>query len=73
MKIKIQKLQVGGEFASLAVQYIPTSTSTTAGAYAPAVAPSSESRSSSKGEKDELNIKDVLKVFENVKGLPIDV
>jgi len=73
MKIKIQKLQVGGEFASLAVQYIPTSASTTAGAYAPAVASSSESRSSSKSEKDELNIKDVLKVFENVKGLPIDV
>jgi len=73
MKIKIQKLQVGGEFASLAVQYIPTSASTTAGAYTPAVASSSESRSSSKSEKDELNIKDVLKVFENVKGLPIDV
>ena len=73
MKIKIQKLQVGGEFASLAVQYIPTSTNTTAGAYTPAVASSSESRSSSRSEKDELNIKDVLKVFENVKGLPIDV
>lgn len=75
MKIKIQKLQVGGEFASLAVQYIPTSASTTAGAYAPAVDTGSESssRSSSKSEKDELNIKDVLKVFENVKGLPIDV
>lgn len=74
MKLKIQKLQLGGEFASLAVNYIPTSASTTAGAYAPAVASSSENSSkSSKSEKDELSIKDVLKVFDNVKGLPIDV
>lgn len=75
MKLKIQKFQIGGEFASLAVNYIPTSASTTAGAYAPAVDTGSESssRSSSKSEKDELNIKDVLKVFDNVKGLPIDV
>lgn len=75
MKLKIQKFQIGGEFASLAVNYIPTSASTTAGAYAPAVATGSESssRSSSKSEKDELSIKDVLKVFDNVKGLPIDV
>ena len=75
MKIKIQKFQLGGEFASLAVNYIPTSASTTAGAYAPAVASSSESsgRSSKSSEKDELSIKDVLKVFDNVKGLPIDV
>ena len=75
MKLKIQKFQIGGEFASLAVNYIPTSASTTAGAYAPAVATGSESssRSSSKSEKDELSMKDILKVFENVKGLPIDV
>lgn len=72
MKIKVQKFQLGGEFASLAVNYIPTSASTTAGAYAPAI-PSSESSKSSKTEKDELSIKDVLKVFDNVKGLPIDV
>lgn len=63
---------MGGEFASLAVQYIPTSASTTAGAYAPAVA-SSEQKSSKSSSKDELSIKDVLKVFDNVKGLPIDV
>jgi hypothetical protein len=75
MKIKIQKFQLGGEFSSLAVNYIPTSASTTAGAYAPAVASSSEDsgRSSKSSEKDELSIKDVLKVFDNVKGLPIDV
>jgi hypothetical protein len=75
MKIKVQKFQLGGEFASLAVNYIPTSASTTAGAYAPAVAGSSDSssKSSSKSDKDELSIKDVLKVFDNVKGLPIDV
>jgi len=76
MKIKIKKFQIGGEFASLAVNYIPTSASTTAGAYAPAIASSSESssKSSSKSsDKDELSIKDVLKVFDNVKGLPIDV
>lgn len=76
MKIRVQKFQLGGEFASLAVNYIPTSASTTAGAYAPAVASSLEGsgRSSSKSsEKDELSIKDVLKVFDNVKGLPIDV
>lgn len=75
MKIKIQKFQLGGDFASLAVNYIPTSASTTAGAYAPAVAGSSDSssKSSSKSDKDELSIKDVLKVFDNVKGLPIDV
>lgn len=75
MKIKLQKFQIGGEFASLAVNYIPTSASTTAGAYAPAVAGYSKdsSNSSSKSDKDELNIKDVLKVFDNVKGLPIDV
>ena len=74
MKLRIQKLQLGGEFASLAVNYIPTSASTTAGAYAPAIASSDkESSRSSKSEKDELSIKDVLKVFDNVKGLPIDV
>lgn len=75
MKLRIQKLQLGGEFASLAVNYIPTSASTTAGAYAPAIASSGNesSRNSSKSEKDELSIKDVLKVFDNVKGLPIDV
>lgn len=74
MKIKVQKFQLGGEFASLAVPYIPTSASTTAGAYAPAIASSELSKSSrSSTEKDELNMKDVLKVFENVKGLPIDV
>jgi len=74
MKIKLQKFQIGGEFASLAVNYIPTSASTTAGAYAPAIASSEGSSSkSSKSEKDELSIKDVLKVFDNVKGLPIDV
>ena len=75
MRLNIRKFQVGGEFASLAVNYIPTSSSTTAGAYAPAVATGSESssKSSSKSEKDELNIKDILKVFDNVKGLPIDV
>lgn len=75
MRIKVQKFQIGGEFTSLAVNYIPTSASTTAGAYAPAVATSSDSssKSSSKSEKDELSIKDVLKVFDNVKGLPIDV
>ena len=73
MKLRIQKLQLGGEFASLAVNYIPTSASTTAGAYAPAIASSNDSSKSSKSEKDELSIKDVLKVFDNVKGLPIDV
>ena len=74
MKIKIQKFQLGGEFASLAVNYIPTSASTTAGAYAPAITSSESSKSSkSSSEKDELSIKDVLKVFDNVKGLPIDV
>lgn len=73
MKLNIRKFQIGGEFASLAVNYIPTSASTTAGAYAPAVATGDSSKSSSKSEKDELNIKDVLKVFDNVKGLPIDV
>ena len=75
MKLNIRKFQIGGEFTSLAVNYIPTSASTTAGAYAPAVATGSDSssKSSSKSEKDELNIKDVLKVFDNVKGLPIDV
>jgi len=76
MKIKVQKFQLGGEFASLAVNYIPTSASTTAGAYAPAIASSEGSSSKSSGsstEKDELSIKDVLKVFDNVKGLPIDV
>jgi len=74
MKIKVQKFQLGGEFASLAVNYIPTSASTTAGAYAPAIAGSESSKSSrSSTEKDELSIKDVLKVFDNVKGLPIDV
>ena len=64
---------MGGEFASLAVNYIPTSASTTAGAYAPAVASNSSEKSSRSSEKDELSIKDVLKVFDNVKGLPIDV
>jgi hypothetical protein len=73
MRLNIRKFQIGGEFASLAVNYIPTSASTTAGAYAPAVATGDSSKSSSKSEKDELNIKDVLKVFDNVKGLPIDV
>ena len=73
MKIKVQKFQLGGEFASLAVNYIPTSASTTAGAYAPAGATSSSKSSSSSSSKDELNIKDVLKVFDGVKGLPIDV
>lgn len=73
MKIKVKKFQVGGQFASLAVQYIPTSASTTAGAYAPAIASSEEKSSNSSSSKDELNIKDVLKVFDNVKGLPIDV
>ena len=73
MKIKIQKFQLGGDFASLAVNYIPTSASTTAGAYAPAVAGSSDSSSKSSSKSDELSIKDVLKVFDNVKGLPIDV
>ena len=76
MKLNIRKLQIGGNFASLAVNYIPTSASTTAGAYAPAVDTGSDSssKSSSKSsDKDELNIKDVLKVFDNVKGLPIDV
>ena len=75
MRLNIRKFQIGGGFASLAVNYIPTSASTTAGAYAPAVATGSESssKSSSKSEKDELSIKDVLKVFDNVKGLPVDV
>lgn len=75
MKLNIKKFQLGGEFASLAVKYIPTSASTTAGAYAPAVASSSKSSSkdSSSTGKEDLNIKDVLKVFDNVKGLPIDV
>lgn len=74
MKIKVKKFQVGGQFASLAVQYIPTSASTTAGAYAPAIASSEgKSSNSSSSSKDELNIKDVLKVFDNVKGLPVDV
>ena len=74
MKIKVKKFQIGGQFASLAVQYIPTSASTTAGAYAPAIASSEEkSSNSSSSSKDELSIKDVLKVFDNVKGLPIDV
>ena len=76
MKLKLQKFQLGGEFASLAVNYIPTSANTTAGAYAPAIAGSegsSSSASKSSSSKDELNIKDVLKVFDNVKGLPIDV
>ena len=73
MRIKVQKFQIGGEFSSLAVNYIPTSASTTAGAYAPAIASSEGSSSKSSGEKDELSIKDVLKVFDNVKGLPIDV
>ena len=68
MKLNIRKFQIGGEFASLAVNYIPISASTTAGAYAPAI-PSSESSKSSRSstEKDELSIKDVLKVFDNVK------
>lgn len=73
MTIKVRKFQVGGEFASLAVNYIPISTGTTAGAYAPAVATGSEGSSKSSSSKDELSIKDVLKVFDNVKGLPIDV
>jgi hypothetical protein len=74
MKIKIQKMQLGGEFSSLAVNYIPTSAGTTAGAYAPAIASSDGSSSrSTKSEKDELSIKDVLKVFDNVKALPVDV
>ena len=74
MKLHVKKFQIGGEFASLAVNYIPTSASTTAGAYAPAIASSEDSKSSkSSSSKDELNIKDVLKVFDNVKGLPIDV
>lgn len=76
MKLNIRKFQIGGEFSSLAINYIPTSASTTAGAYAPAVATSSSGSSkssSSSGSKDELNIKDVLKVFDGVKGLPIDV
>lgn len=65
---------MGGEFGSLAVQYIPTSNNTTAGAYAPAIATGEESTTkSSSSSKDELSIKDVLKVFDNVKGLPIDV
>lgn len=64
---------MGGEFTSLAVNYIPTSASTTAGAYAPAVASNGKEKSSRSSEKDELSIKDVLKVFDNVKGLPIDV
>lgn len=76
MKLNIRKFQIGGEFSSLAINYIPTSASTTAGAYAPAVATSSSGSSkssSSSSSKDELNIKDVLKVFDGVKGLPIDV
>jgi len=73
MKLNIRKLQIGGNFASLAVNYIPTSASTTAGAYAPAVDTGSSKSSSKSSDKDELNIKDVLKVFDNVKGLPIDV
>jgi len=76
MKLNIRKFQIGGEFSSLAINYIPTSASTTAGAYAPAVAASSSGSSkssSSSSSKDELNIKDVLKVFDGVKGLPIDV
>lgn len=76
MKLNIRKFQIGGEFSSLAINYIPTSASTTAGAYAPAVATSSSGSSkssSSSGSKDELNIKDVLKVFDGVKGLPVDV
>lgn len=74
MKLNIRKFQIGGEFASLAVNYIPTSASTTAGAYAPAVEAGSSSKSSSStSSKDELSIKDVLKVFDGVKGLPIDV
>ena len=65
---------MGGGFGSLAVQYIPTSNNTTAGAYAPAIATGEESTTkSSSSSKDELSIKDVLKVFDNVKGLPIDV
>ena len=67
-------MQLGGEFSSLAVNYIPTSAGTTAGAYAPAIASSEGSSSrSTKSEKDELSIKDVLKVFDNVKALPVDV
>lgn len=67
-------MQLGGEFSSLAVNYIPTSAGTTAGAYAPAIASSDGSSSrSTKSEKDELSIKDVLKVFDNVKALPVDV
>ena len=76
MKLNIRKFQIGGEFSSLAINYIPTSASTTAGAYAPAVATSSSGSSkssSSSSSKDELNIKDVLKVFDGVKGLPVDV
>ena len=74
MKLNIKKFQFGGEFASLAIGYTPTSPQTTAGAYAPAIAESSQTSSkSSSSSKDDISIKDVLKVFEGVKGLPIDV
>jgi hypothetical protein len=73
MKLHVKKFEIGGEFASLAVNYIPTSASTTAGAYAPALASSESNSNKSSSSKDELSMKDVLKVFDNVKGLPIDV
>lgn len=74
MKLNIKKFDVGGEFASLAIGYTPTSPQTTAGAYAPAIAESSQTSSkSSSSSKDDISIKDVLKVFEGVKGLPVDV
>lgn len=74
MKLNIKKFQFGGEFASLAIGYTPTSPQTTAGAYAPAIAESSQASSrNSSSSKDDISIKDVLKVFEGVKGLPIDV
>lgn len=75
MKIqRIQKFQVGGSFAAYTVPYIPISAQTTAGAYDPG--PTTRDAASSRGSKsseNELSMKDILKVFDDVKGLPIDV
>lgn len=74
MKIMIQKFakggsQIGGQYASYAASYTPLDVE-------PQISrdtSSSSSKSSSNKDKNDLTLKDVVSVFDNVKGLTSDV
>lgn len=74
MKIMIQKFakggsQIGGQYASYAASYTPLDVE-------PQISKdtsSSSSKSSSSKDRNDLTLKDVISVFDNVKGLTSDV